>query len=239
MKPDSGKEKNGLMDYQDAQFETVPLSNQVEKFLVRELMRGHLSGGQRVNEAEMARKLGISRNPIREAVRRLEERGVLVSIPRKGTFVRSFTRKNVDDIYSFRQVVEKFSLENGLSRMTDDMLEELSQVVKDMEEAARNGDEVTLVEKDLEFHNRICRLPSNHQSLHAFLNIEAELQLLIKIVDQRFESLHAAAADHWPVVEALATRKLDVAQDALRSHIDDSWRRLSEAFTDDDEQEQI
>lgn len=211
-------------------FESTPLSSKVETYLVRELMRGHLSGGQRVNEAEMSRKLGISRNPIREAVRRLEERGVLVSLPRRGTFVRTFSRKDVDDIFSFRLVVEDFSLRQGLSRMTDAQLEDIVLAVTDMEAAAERGDTILLVEKDFEFHHLICRLPDNHQSLHAFLAIRAELQLLITMIDRKFETLEAAAVDHWPVVEALRTRNLAAARKALREHIKDSWSRLSDNY---------
>ncbi len=218
------------------EIETATLSSKVETFLVRELMSGQLVGGQRVNEAEMARKLGISRNPIREAVRRLEERGVLVSLPRRGTFVRTFTQKDVNDIFSFRLVVEDFSLQHGLSQMTDAQLEDITQTVRDMEAAARDGDQVSMVEKDLSFHHLICQLPQNNQSLHAFLAIQAELQLLIKMVDQKFETLEEAAADHWPVIEALRTRDLTAARKALRDHIKDSWGRLSQTFDIEDDE---
>ncbi|WP_272008777.1 GntR family transcriptional regulator [Roseovarius sp. ZX-A-9] len=224
------KQQNINQEEPDFSFETKPLSSQVETYLVRELMRGHLIGGQRINEAEMARNLGISRNPIREAVRRLEERGVLVSLPRRGTFVRTFSRKDVDDIFSFRLVVEDFSLRQGLSKMTDAQLEEIVGTVREMEAAAERDDAIALVEKDFEFHHLICKLPNNHQSLHAFLTIQAELQLLITMIDRKFETLEAAAVDHWPVVDALRTRNLAAVRKALREHIKDSWSRLSDNY---------
>lgn len=238
MKPVSPRTNTKENEETAFKFDTTTLSNQVETFLVRELISGHLVGGQRVNEAEMARKLGISRNPIREAVRRLEERGVLVSLPRRGTFVRTFTRKDVDDIFSFRLVVEDYSLQHGFSKLTEAHLEELVQTVRDMEAAAADDDQMTLVEKDLAFHHAICQLPDNHQSLHAFLNIEAELQLLIKMVDQEFETLHAAAADHWPVIEAFQSQNLETAREAIRFHIHDSWARLGESFDARDVEEE-
>lgn len=230
---DTGPEDGGPL------FVNAPLSSQVETFITHELMRGHLVSGQRINEAEMSRRLGISRNPIREAVRRLEERGVLVSSPRRGTFVRGFTRKDVDDIFSFRLVVEDFSLKIGLSQMTDEHLEAMAQAVRDMEAAAGRGDTVSLVEKDFTFHHLICRLPNNHQSLHAFLAIKAELQFLITMIDQRFETLEAAAADHWPVVEALRTRNLAASRKALREHIKESWSHLSDSYRGTDDEDTI
>lgn len=225
-----GAASDVTIDDQGFDLESKPLSSKVETYIVRELMRGHLAGGQRINEAEMARKLGISRNPIREAVRTLEERGVLVSLPRRGTFVRKFTQKDVDDIFSFRLVVEDFALRQGLRNMSDADLEDMAQAVRDMEAAAKRSDTVTLVEKDFTFHHLICRLPNNHQSLHAFLAIKAELQVLITMIDEKFETLEAAAVDHWPVVEALQSRNLATARKALRLHIKDSWSRLSDNY---------
>lgn len=214
-------------EYSAAKLDTRMLSDQVGSFLIREIMLGNLRPGQRINEAELARHLGISRNPIREAVRRLEERGTLVSAPRRGTFVRTFTAKDIDDMFSFRLLVESFALEQGLARMTDADLAQITDLVRAMERAAVEKNELALVENDLAFHLRICRLSDNHQTLHAFLNIQAELLLLITMAERRFETQEEAAADHWPVVEALATRDLGRATDALQFHIRDSWRRLA------------
>lgn len=228
-RPVSGELRNG-QGYSAAQMDNRMLSDQVGSFLTREIIFGRLRQGQRINEAELARHLGISRNPIREAIRRLEERGMLVLSPRRGAFVRTFTHKDVDDIFSFRIVVESFALEQGLVRMTAADLDEFRLCVMGMEQAADEGDEPRLVEGDLAFHRRICALSANHQTLHAFSNIEAELQLLITMAERRFESRRAAAVDHWPVVEAMAIRDVNRAKDAIREHISDSWRRLVEAY---------
>lgn len=220
----------GQSEFGDARLDNRMLSDQVAAFLIREITFGSLRQGQRINEAELARHLGISRNPIREAVRRLEERGMLVSAPRRGTFVRSFTKKDIDDIFSFRLLVENFALEQGLPRMTDAALAEITGHAEAMDTAAVTGDEPALVEHDLAFHQCICNLSDNHQTRHAFQNIQAELQMLITMAEQRFETLEEAAADHWPVVAAIATRDLAQASAALRDHIKDSWRRLAEAY---------
>ncbi|MFC0218196.1 DNA-binding GntR family transcriptional regulator [Pseudochelatococcus lubricantis] len=225
-----GSEGRISAEYSAARLDNRMLSDQVASFLIREIMLGKLKHGQRINEAEIARHLGISRNPIREAVRRLEERGVLVSAPRRGTFVRTFTKKDIDDIFAFRLLVENFALENGLAAMTDAHLREITSYAVAMEDAARNNDEIALVENDLAFHLALCKLSDNHQTLHAFLNIQAELQLVITMAEQRFETLEEAATDHWPVVRALETRDLDKARTALREHIEDSWSRLADVY---------
>ncbi|RUZ79712.1 GntR family transcriptional regulator [Mesorhizobium sp. M7A.F.Ca.US.006.01.1.1] len=206
------------------------LSDQVSTLLVRELIFGRLQPGQRINEAELARQLGISRNPIREAIRRLEERGLLVAVPRKGTFVRTFLHSDIDEIFSFRIVVERFAMEQALPQMTDPDIERIAGFVDAMVAAANANDEIALVENDLAFHLEICRLSKNRQTLHAFTNIQAEVQMLITMAERQFESQMAAAVDHWPIVEALRTRNPQKAMDAIRDHIRDSWRHLLEAY---------
>lgn len=206
------------------------LSDQVSTLLVRELIFGRLQPGQRINEAELARQLGISRNPIREAIRRLEERGLLVAVPRKGTFVRTFLHSDIDEIFSFRIVVERFAMEQALPQMTDPDIDRIAGFVDAMVAAANANDEIALVENDLAFHLEICRLSKNRQTLHAFTNIQAEVQMLITMAERQFESQMAAAVDHWPIVEALRTRNPQKAMDAIRDHIRDSWRHLLEAY---------
>ena len=208
------------------------LSEQVATHLFRQLVNGRLRGGQRINEAELARTLGISRNPIREAIRKLEERGLLVSSPRRGTFVRSFTKRDMADIFSFRTVVEGFAIRQALPRMTDDDHADLRSIVQSMADAASAGHEMDLVEADIAFHQRVCELSGNSQTLRAFMNIRAEVQMSITLVEHRFESLEAAAVDHWPIVEAIATRDIKKAVRALEEHIQDSWQRISAAYPD-------
>ncbi len=208
------------------------LSDQISEHLFRELVSGRLRGGQRINEAELARTLGISRNPIREAVRKLEERGLLVSMPRRGTFVRSFTRQDIEDVFSFRTMVEDFAIRQALPRMSNEDIAGLRAIVDNMLAAANANKEMELVQEDIRFHQRICELSGNTQTLRAFKNIHAEVQISITLVEHRFESLEAAAVDHYPVVDAIATRDPEVAAKALRDHIRDSWRRIAAAYSD-------
>lgn len=205
------------------------LPDQVSAFLVRGLIFGNLKPGQRLNEAELSRQLGISRNPIREAVRRLEERGLLVAVPRKGTFVRTFEKRDIDEIFSFRVMVERFAMEQAMPSMTSADIDRIAGYVDAMVAAAEVDNEMGLIENDLAFHLEICRLSGNRQTLHAFSNIQAEVQMLITMAEGGFETLMAAAVDHWPIVEAVRTRDPEKAMDAISYHIRDSWRILLEA----------
>ncbi len=215
-------------------FASETLSDRVVDFLMGRIVSGHIRQGDRINEAEIARKLGISRNPVREAVKRLEERGLLVASPRRGHFVRSFSRKDIYDLFSFRTALETFALRQGLPRMGEAEIESLATCVRDMEAAAAAGDEAQMTTLDVRFHHRICELSRNGHTLHAFQSIMGEVQMLIAFADAGFESLHAAAIDHWPVVEALRGRDPDRAADALAEHIRDAWSRIALEYPPED-----
>ena len=219
----------------DVTIDSPMLSAQVVGYLFRELVSGRLPQGQRINEVHLARKLGISRNPVREAVRRLEERGLLISAPRRGTFVRSFARDDIDDLFAFRMTVECFAIEQALPRMEAADHAELARIVDMMIAAAEVDDAENLVERDVAFHHRICDLSKNRQTVRAFLNIHAEVRMLVALVDHRFESLHAVAIDHVPVLEALRGGHVGKAQEAMRAHIQDSWLVTVQAYQTHDE----
>jgi DNA-binding GntR family transcriptional regulator len=207
------------------------LSDQVVALLYRELVSGRLRQGHQINEAQLARELGISRNPIREAVRRLEERGLLVSTPRRGTAVRTFTKGDIDDIFSLRVGLESFAIQQALPRMTPADHAGISSIVQAMVAAAAANNEMDLIENDIAFHRRLAELSGNRQTVRAFDNINGEMRLLIALIERHFESLHDAAIDHIPIVNALATGDVDLAVAAMREHIEESWQLTSASYS--------
>lgn len=213
--------------------ESPMLSEQVASHLFRQLINGELRGGQRINEAELSRHFGISRNPIREAIRKLEERGLLISSPRRGTFVRSFSKKDVEDYFSFRIAIESFAVRQAIPKLTDANIEELRSIINLMSAAAAAGREMEVVSTDVGFHQRICELSGNGQTVRAFSNIQAEIQMSISCIDRRYESMEEAVAQHWPVLEALASRVTERAVNEIVAHIQGSWNRIEATYPDE------
>ncbi len=213
-------------DGREIPIEQHSLSEQVTNFLYSELIHGRLRQGDRINELLLAKNLGISRNPIREGIKRLEDRGFLVSVPHKGTFVRRFSVGDVNDIFDFRKNVEVFALTRALPRMTNADLAGMKQAVDKMLAAVERDDGEALVNSDLDFHFQLMELGGNQRSIRAFRDLFSEIRMLVAFVDHTFESLHDAAADHIPVVEAFESRDLERSITALEAHIDDAHQRL-------------
>lgn len=213
------------------------LSEQVTEFLYRELVHGRLRQGHRINELLLAKNLGISRNPVREGLKRLEERGFLVTIPHKGTFVREFTLDDVNDVFEFRKAVEKFALKLALPRITEADLERLEEAVANMLAAAESNDARALVENDMSFHSTLVELGGNRRAQRSFRDLYSEVRMLIALVDHTFDSMHHAAADHIPVLEALKTGDLHRSIAALDEHLGDAQRRLHSIYDNQDQSE--
>lgn len=211
-------------------FETMSLSDHVRDYLLKEMTSGHLRPGGRINEAELARKLGISRNPIREAISGLAQRGYLVSLPRRGHRMRVLTAQDVDDVFSFRICVETFAIQQALPRMTRRDLAGLRAIQDRLFEAAENDNVTAVREADIALHRTICELSGNQQTLRAHERIDTEVQILIASVDLAHESLATSAAIHLPVVEALESRDVARSVAAMQHHLRETWASVRESY---------
>lgn len=210
--------------------ETVGLAEQVRDYLLEGLTSGRLRPGDRINEAELARMLGISRNPIREAISGLAQRGFLVAAPRRGHFMRVFTPDDVDDVFSFRICVEAFALRQAMPRMTGRDVDGFVGLVDRMIEAARIGRLSDLRQADMALHRRICELSGNRQTVRAHEGIDTEVQMLVAFVDLDQETPMAAARSHEPIVEAIAAGDVERAVAAIERHSRQTWARVLEAY---------
>jgi DNA-binding GntR family transcriptional regulator len=212
--------------------ETFSLSDQVRNLLLEALTSGRLRPGDRINEAELARTLGISRNPIREAISGLAQRGFLVSAPRHGHFMRLFTPQDVNDVFSFRICVESFAIQQALPQMAQRDHDELRRIVDRMMAAAEARHLTALRQEDIALHRRICELSGNRQTLRAHEGIDTEVQMLIAFVDLEHETPMDTALAHVPIVDALATKNIESAVAAMEHHLRSTWAQVLKVYED-------
>ena len=139
----------------------LPLRDVVFNTLRNAILRGDLKPGERLMEMHLANKLGVSRTPIREAIRMLEQEGLAVTIPRKGAQVAKMTEKDLQDVLEIRDALDELAVSMACQRMTLELLLELKEAMKDFEIATRSGDVRKSVEADEAFHNVIYRMADN------------------------------------------------------------------------------
>lgn len=195
------------------------LSDRVRAYLLAQLTAGELAPGERINEAELARRLGISRNPVREAVAGLVRQGFLIARPRRGAFLRTFTAKSADDIFSFRVAVESFALRQAFARGEPGFGLRMRMIARDMLDAARSHDVGRMHDLDIAFHRTICVFSDNRAALDAHEAMDASVRMMIATVNLREDPLEVSAREHLAIADAIGARETDRAEGLLAAHI--------------------
>lgn len=141
--------------------EYLPLRDVVFNTLRQAIITGEFAPGERLMEISLANRLGVSRTPVREAIRKLELEGLVIMIPRKGAQVARITEKNLRDVIEIRTVLEEFAAVLACERIDQAGLHDLRQAHEDFIRSVENGDILDIVDKDETFHDTIFR--SNKQ----------------------------------------------------------------------------
>ncbi len=197
------------------------------------ILSGALRPGQQLVQAEIAAQMNVSRAPIREALRQLEEEGLVESIPYRGTFVSRVTQRDILELYSLRGALESMAARLAISRCNEQDIAQLEAIVARMSEAADAADYQAINVADLEFHTQLCVL-SDHQHLLRTWKINANLIRRILSFRNRLSTPHVVVAMHKPIVEAIGNRDAVAAQRAIEAHCIDSGEALSSIWPDDE-----
>jgi DNA-binding GntR family transcriptional regulator len=205
----------------------VVLSDRVKEYIVEAVLSGQLKPGERIVESSLARDLGVSQAPVREAIRDLVLLGFLESEPYKGTSVRSFSYEELWETYTVRAALESLAARLAATHLTDDDADRLQGILDEMMEAARQHDRDRLIELDNRFHETILRI-SRNQTLH---RLWKTLQFgTWSIVTYRKSSYDPAylAARHVELLAALKTGDPEEAAHAMQHHIEDMGKPPAE-----------
>ena len=198
----------------------VVLSDRVKEYIVEAVLNGELRPGERIVESSLARELGVSQAPVREAIRDLVLLGFLESEPYKGTSVRSFTYEELWETYTVRAALESLAARLATAHLTDDDADRLQRILDEMMEAARQQDRDRLVQLDNRFHETILKI-SRNKTLH---QLWKSLQFgTWSIVTYRKLSYDPAylAARHVELLEALKAGDPEKAAYTMQHHIED------------------
>ncbi len=206
-------------DYREDTLNSDSLVDQLFELLRNDIINGKIAQGEKITEIKLAQQLRISRNPIREAVRRLEGVGLLVNHPRRGRFVREISREEADDIMFFRTGIECAVIRVAAETKSASELARLRDILDRMYDAAAASDVVATFALDTEFHRTICEISRSRRSLRAFDEIHGELRMLLGMMGTSFSSLEDAAAAHEPMFVAIASGNAAAAGQLMADHI--------------------
>ena len=204
----------------------VPLRQLVYDAIVAALLQGRLEPGVRLSEAHIARQMGISKAPVREAFRQLEEQRLLVSFPNRGTFVRAFQEDDVHEVYSLRIALEGLAIRLAASRLTADDVRALAELSREQDDASREGRRSDLTAEDLEFHRLIWRVASHTRLFDILQSIQLQTALAMTTFNRLAKDFSGAAHSHQAIIEALQRGNGIAAEEAMRCHLQASCDEL-------------
>ena len=200
--------------------EYLPLRDVVFNTLRQAILKGELAPGERLMEIQLAEKLGVSRTPIREAIRKLELEGLVLMIPRRGAEVARISEKSMRDVLEVRRSLEELAIELACQRMTDEEFKELQRAQEAFKSAVEHGSAMEIAETDEAYHDIIYNSTGNMRLVQILNNLREQMYRYrleyIKDEDKR----QILLVEHNKIYKALCSRHVEEAKQAMREHID-------------------
>jgi DNA-binding GntR family transcriptional regulator len=206
------------------------LSGEVTRAIRRAVLSGVYQPGDHLTEAEIAREMGVSHGPVREALRELEAEELIVIEPHRGAFVRAFTAQDVREIYSLRSLLETAMVHLAQARVQPSDLDELQVLIDRMRVAAAAGAIEVEIELDLEFHRRLCELSGHRRMYEAWLRLASPIRLFLAMAIPTYLQPHDAAESHAPIVRALRAGDAIAATRYMEQAVGDVGEQIADAM---------
>jgi DNA-binding GntR family transcriptional regulator len=172
------------------------------------IVSGKIEPGAHLNETDIAKQMAVSRIPVREALRKLEQEGLIVRLPNKGCFVITFTEQDIKEVFSLRASLESMAYQWAIPKMTSQDVDKLRELVKNQEQAIQREDYDELARLDMHFHEFICIKADHSRLLKAWYEQHAQCQMLLNL---RFRHLaeytpETVPVDHDRILKAIENK---------------------------------
>ncbi|OJV62953.1 MAG: GntR family transcriptional regulator [Clostridiales bacterium 38-18] len=197
-----------------------PLGEVVFEYLRNAILAGELKPGERLMEVTIADQLGVSRTPVREAIRKLEKESFVIMIPRKGAYVADLTKKDIMEVLEIRKELEGFAAYLAAERMTLSEKEALGKVVEHFNESLLSMDKKSMIESDNEFHSLIFEGTKNQRLINIIYDLHDQFQRFRLIYFNEFNNFKEIQASHNRIFDAIIRQDGAVARQESESHVE-------------------
>ncbi len=200
--------------------EYLPLRDTVFLYLRKKILTGELKPGERLLEIKLAETLGVSRTPIREAIRKLELEGLVIIVPRRGAEVANITRKSLQDVLEVRSSLEILAIELACDRANDEAISKIEEKLNAFNEALDKAEYTEICYADEAYHDAIIEAADNLRLAQLISNLREQMYRF------RFEYVKDTQAhkiireEHKAIFDGIAGRNKAVASAAMKEHID-------------------
>lgn len=197
-----------------------PLRDVVFENLRTAILEGNLKSGQRLMEVQLAEQLGVSRTPIREAIRKLELEGLVVMLPRKGAYVANMSFKDLIDVLEIRASLEGLAASLATERLREEDIVELERVAKEFEISVRETDIDNVLKKDVEFHEKIFLMANNKKLYQLITSLWEQVHRFRVRYVSNYEASLSLVDEHKRILEAIKSGNCELAKKYATEHIE-------------------
>jgi phosphonate utilization transcriptional regulator len=213
---------------------SVTLSGLVQDEILRRIKTGELESGAKLNEIDLAEHLRISRSPVREAFRALEEAGLVRLEKNRGVYIREISDAEAAELYEVRGGLDEMTGRLLAAKITDAQLQELRALLDRLEASSVQGSVNNYFPLNIAFHDRMVEMTGNTTLLGMYRQVVNRMHLLRRRGFSLTGSSQASHAEHRQIIEALATRNPALASDAMRQHVLGGFQRALGRHTEED-----
>ena len=199
--------------------EYLPLRDVVFNTLRQAILTGDFLPGERLMEITLAKRLGVSRTPVREAIRKLELEGLVDMIPRKGAAVARITVSDLKDVLEVRCHLEEFAASIACDRITEEEKAQLTVALKAFEQAIEDKDLRRIAQRDVEFHDVIFRATKNKRLLQIINNLREQIYRYRIEYIKDFGYHETLVKEHKEILDAIFSGNKEAAEKIMRTHI--------------------
>jgi DNA-binding GntR family transcriptional regulator len=196
-----------------------PLVEQITEFLTHAIMDGQFESGGRLIETELQRQFGVSRSPIRESFRILEKKGLVGSVPRKGTFVRKITQKDIEENFPIRANLESLAARLALPHLNAQDMEKMESAFSRMKEAAKNNDFKSYLKYHTQFHDIFIRASGNDTLIEILENLRHQAIWFRYSYLYVQEAFDYAVRVHRKILDFFIKKDADRLEAQVKEHI--------------------
>ncbi|TCK93286.1 GntR family transcriptional regulator [Natranaerovirga hydrolytica] len=199
--------------------EYLPLRDVVFNALREAILKGELNPGERLMEKQLAERMGVSRTPIREAIRKLELEGLVVMVPRKGAEVARITQKALKDVLEVRCALEELAVKIACEKVAQKEIKALRETMEAFNQAVNKGDVEKIVEKDVEFHDIIFNSTDNEKLIQILNNLREQIYRYRVEYIKKTDNHQILVKEHEEILNAIESKNVEKAQEVAQQHI--------------------
>ena len=206
------------------------LTNEIADIVRERILKGEYTIGEKIKESSIASKLRVSRTPIREAFKMLEEEGLLDYLPNRGCFAKGFTKRDVADIYSVREALEELAVTWSCERITDEEIEKLEEQCELMEFYTSKKDAQKILSMNSTFHDIIYNSSRSRFLAQVLRSYKNYLDKTRKSVYYDASFLESIQKEHRMILEGIKARDKEKALKAIHEHLSGSRQRTESVW---------